>query len=92
LPSLFIDLSRTKTSGAESGEVVYLTGRLVESLNDWLDAASIDKGRVFRATDRWGNVSRLPLDQKAINDILKHRAELAGLNPGEFSAHGLRSS
>lgn len=30
-------------------------------------------------------------DPKAINDILKHRAELAGLDPTEFSAHGLRS-
>lgn len=36
-------------------------------------------------------VSRRPLDPKAINDILKQRAELAGLDPAEFSAHGLRS-
>ena len=36
-------------------------------------------------------ISRRPLDLKAINDILKYPAELAGLDPTEFSAHGLRS-
>ena len=34
-------------------------------------------------------ISRRPLDLKAINDILKYPAELAGLDPTEFSAHGL---
>ncbi len=91
LLSLSIHLGRTKTSGADSDEVVYLSGRPVDALNAWLAAAKIDKGSVFRAIDRWGNVSRRPLDPKAINDILKHRAELAGLDPAEFSAHGLRS-
>ena len=91
LPCLSIHLGRTKTSGANSDEVVYLSGRPVDALNAWLAAATIDKGSVFRAIDRWGNVSRRPLDPKAINDILKQRAELAGLDPTEFSAHGLRS-
>lgn len=91
LPSLSIHLGRTKTSVADKDEVVYLTGRPVDTLNAWLNAAKIDKGSIFRAIDRWGNVSRRPLDPKAINDILKHRAELAGLDPTEFSAHGLRS-
>ena len=91
LISLSIHLGRTKTSGADNDEVVYLSGRPVDAMNAWLAAAKIEKGSVFRAIDRWGNVSRRPLDPKAINDILKHRAELAGLDPGEFSAHGLRS-
>ena len=91
LPSLSIHLGRTKTSGADNDEVVYLSGRPIDALNAWLAASKIDKGSVFRAIDRWGNVSRQPLDPKAINDILKHRAELAGLDPAEFSAHGLRS-
>ncbi len=91
LPSLSIHLGRTKTSGANSDEVVYLSGRPVDALNAWLAAAKIDNGSVFRSIDRWGNVSRRPLDPKAVNDIVKHRAELAGLDPAEFSAHGLRS-
>mgnify|MGYP000754144473 FL=1 len=91
LPSMSIHLGRTKTSGADSDEVVYLTGRPVEALNAWLRAAKIDKGSVFRAIDRWGNVSKRPLDPKAINDIVKQRAVMAGLDPEEYSAHGLRS-
>jgi integrase len=91
LLSLSIHLGRTKTSGADNDEVVYLSGRPVDALNAWLTAARIDKGSVFRAIDRWGNVSRRPLDPKAVSDIVKQRAELAGLDPAEFSAHGLRS-
>jgi integrase len=91
LPSLSIHLGRTKTSGADHDEIVYLTGRPVDALNAWLTAAKIDSGSVFRAIDRWGNVSRRALDPKAVNDILKQRAALAGLEPSEFSAHGLRS-
>jgi integrase len=91
LPSLSIHLGRTKTSGAENDEVVYLTGRPVEALNAWLTAANINKGSLFRAIDRWGNVSHRALDPKAINDMVKHRAALAGFDPADFSAHGLRS-
>lgn len=91
LPSLSIHLGRTKTSGAENDEVVYLTGRSVDALNAWLEAGKIEKGSIFRAIDRWGNVSRRPLDPKTINDIVKYRVGLAGLDPAEFSAHGLRA-
>ena len=91
LPSLSIHLGRTKTSGADHDEIVYLTGRPVEALNAWMEAARIEVGSVFRKVDRWGNVSKRTLDPKSVNDIVKNRAELAGLDPGEFSAHGLRS-
>ncbi|MBA4799657.1 MAG: site-specific integrase [Rhizobiales bacterium] len=91
LPSLSIHLGRTKTSGADNEEVVYLTGRPVDALNAWLKAGRIESGSVFRAIDRWGNVSRRALDPKAVNDIVKQRASMAGLDPAEFSAHGLRS-
>ncbi len=91
LPSLAIHLGRTKTSGADHDEVVYLTGRPVEALNAWMIAAAIEAGSVFRKVDRWGNVSKRTLDPKSVNDIVKHRAALAGLDSGEFSAHGLRS-
>ncbi|MBO9127724.1 MULTISPECIES: tyrosine-type recombinase/integrase [unclassified Rhizobium] len=91
LPSMAIHLGRTKTSGADDDEVVYLTGRPVEALNAWLKAARIERGSVFRKIDRWGNVSTRTLDPKSVNDIVKSRAALAGLNPAYYSAHGLRS-
>ncbi|GLU28024.1 site-specific integrase [Brucella sp. NBRC 12950] len=91
LPSLGIHLGRTKTSGADHDETVYLTGRPVEALNRWLEASKIENGSVFRKIDRWGNVSARALEPSAINAIVKKRAEMAGLDAREFSAHGLRS-
>jgi integrase len=91
LPSLAIHLGRTKTSGADQDDVVYLTGRPVDALNAWLGAAKIDSDSVFRKIDRWGNVSRRALDPKAVNDIVKRRATMAGLESADYSAHGLRS-
>jgi integrase len=91
LPSRAIHLGRTKTSGADHDEVVYLTGRPVEVLDAWIEAARIESGSVFRKVDRWGNVSTRALEPGAVNAIVKQRAEMAGLEPEEFSAHGLRS-
>lgn len=91
LPSLAIHLGRTKTSGSEYDEVVYLTGRPVDALNAWMTASRIEGGSIFRKVDRWGNVSKRALEPAAVNGIVKQRAEMAGLEPGEFSAHGLRS-
>jgi integrase len=91
LPSRAIHLGRTKTSGADHDEVVYLTGRPVEALDVWIKLAKIDGGSVFRKVDRWGNVSKRALEAGAVNAIVKQRAEMAGLEPREFSAHGLRS-
>ena len=91
LSSLAIHLGRTKTTSGEQDDTVYLTGRPVEALYAWMSAAKIDKGSVFRGIGRWGTVSKRAIDPQSINAILKQRAEMAGLEPGEFSAHGLRS-
>ncbi|NKK29589.1 site-specific integrase [Rhizobium leguminosarum] len=91
LPSLALHLGRTKTTTGEQDDIVYLTGRPVEALNAWMTAARIDSGSVFRAIGRWGTVSRRAIDPQSVNAIIKQRVELAGLDRGEFSAHGLRS-
>jgi integrase len=89
LPSLSIHLGRTKIGNGD--DVVYLTGRPVEALQAWIAASIITSGSLFCGIDRWGTPSRRPLDPKSINDIVKHRAALAGLNPSDYSAHCLRS-
>lgn len=91
LPSLAIHLGRTKTTSGEQDDVVYLTGRPVEALNDWMVAAKIESGSIFRGIGRWGTVSRRALDPQSVNAILKQRAGMAGLGMEEFFAHGLRS-
>ncbi|MGP4753752.1 site-specific integrase [Agrobacterium pusense] len=91
LPSLAIHLGRTKTTSGDQDDTVYLTGRPVEALYAWMAAAKIDKGSVFRGIGRWGTVSKRALDPQSVNAILKQRAEMAGLDRGELSAHGLRA-
>lgn len=42
---------------------------MMNALNAWLVAAIIDIGSMFRAINRWGNVSKRAIVSKAINDI-----------------------
>ena len=63
----------------------------MDALNAWLAAGRLEGGSIFRKVDRWGNVSKRALEPSAVNQIVKERAALAGLDPVEFSAHGLGS-
>jgi integrase len=91
LPVLAIRLRRTKTSSAEAGESVLIVGRPVDALRAWLASSKIEAGPVFRPIDKWGNIGSGPLDPQSVNALIKSRCAVAGLDPREFSAHGLRS-
>lgn len=91
LPCLSIRLGRTKTTEAEGDASVLLVGRPVLALKAWLQRAGISEGPVFRGIDRWGNLEPRALTPQAVNLILKRRCAAAGLDPEQFSAHGLRS-
>jgi integrase len=91
LPCARIRLGRTKTSAAEHDAFVLLVGRPVTALQNWMARAAITEGAIFRAIDRWGHVERRALTPQAVNLILKTRIAKAGLDPAQFSAHGLRS-
>lgn len=69
----------------------YLMGPPVEALNAWIAAAKINNGSIFRGIGRWGTASKRTIDPQSVNAVLKQQAEMAGLEPREFSAHGLRS-
>ena len=91
LPCVAIQLGRTKTGVAEEAGRVLLVGPPVEALREWLERADIARGPIFRAIDRWEAVEEKALTPQSINLIVKRRCVLAGLEPREFSAHGLRS-
>jgi integrase len=91
LPVLAIRLRRTKTSSADAGESVLVVGRPVEALRAWLAFSKIDAGPVFRRVDKWGNIGAAALDPQSVNGIIKSRCAAAGLDPVQYSAHGLRS-
>ncbi len=58
VPKLAIRLGRTKTTAAEDDARVVVIGRAAQAVIDWLEAAKIDKGPVFRRIDRWGAAGR----------------------------------
>jgi integrase len=91
LPCLAIQLGRTKTAVVDEARRVLLVGPPVEALRVWLERADISKGPIFRAIDRWEALEERALTPQSINLIVKRRCAMAGLEPREFSAHGLRS-
>lgn len=91
LVCLAIQLGRTKTGVADEAGRVLLVGPPVEALREWLERTDISKGPVFRAIDRWEALEERALTPQSINLIVKRRCVMAGLEPREFSAHGLRS-
>lgn len=91
LPCVAIQLGRTKTGVADEAGRVLLVGPPVEALREWLERADIGKGPIFRAIDRWEALEDRALTPQSINLIIKRRCAMAGLEPREFSAHGLRS-
>ena len=86
-----ITLGRTKTASADDDARVLMIGPPVEALREWLERADITKGPVFRAIDHMEVIAQRALTPQSINLILKRRCAMAGLDPKEFSAHGLRS-
>ena len=86
-----IALGRTKTTGADDDARVLLVGPPVAALRTWLERADIASGPVFRAIDRWEGLVDRALTPQAVNLIVKRRCAQAGLDPAQFSAHGLRS-
>jgi integrase len=91
LPCLSLHLGRTKTTAADHGAKAYLIGYPVTALRQWLTEAGIEGGAIFRRIDQWGNIDRRALNAQSVNLILKSRCQKAGLDPAQFSAHGLRS-
>jgi len=91
LPCMTIALGRTKTAGADDDSRVLLVGPPVDALRLWLARAGIAKGAVFRALDQWQGMGERALTPQAVNLVLKRRCVLAGLDPQDYSAHGLRS-
>lgn len=74
-------LGRTKRGNADDGSRVLLIGRPAEALMLWLERAKIAKGPLFRGINRWGVMGKSAISGDGVNDILKRRCKLAGLEP-----------
>jgi integrase len=63
----------------------------VSALENWLSAAAIVNGPVFRPVDRHGRVSAGRLSGEAVSLILRDRMAAAGFDPTGYSGHSLRA-
>lgn len=60
-------------------------------LRQWLDAANIKAGPLFRAVDGAGRVSATALTDRSVAILIKGACRGAGLEPAPYSGHSLRS-
>ena len=82
--------SKTNQSGADLPENYKpVTGMAAQALRDWLAAAQITEGAIFRGIRKGGHLGD-PLSAAAVRKIVLERCALAGVE-GNFSAHSLRS-
>ena len=93
---LVVTLRRSKTDQEGRGQVrAVLFGRTpemcpVRALRAWLEAASVESGRVFRRVDRHGHVGER-LSCRAVAEVVKQYARRAGLEAQHFAGHSLRA-
>lgn len=62
-----------------------------DALREWLQAAGIESGPLFRMVDRWGNVRGGALSGQSVYETVRERMEALGENPDEYGAHSLRA-
>jgi integrase/recombinase XerD len=85
-------IARGKTDYSGFGRLVVLSKRTTEILREWLAAADLDRGPIFRPIYNGHVVSRR-MTSHCVGRILKARAKEAGASPEEvksISGHSLR--
>lgn len=85
-----LEHSKTQQAGVTAGSTPDkpIIGRSARALADWLEAAKITEGPIFRRI--WKSRVGPALLPGSVATIVKRRAALAGLE-GDFGAHSLRS-
>jgi integrase len=88
-------IRRSKTDQEGAGDVVPIPNgtklKPVAAILAWLEAARIDEGPVFRPITRGGVVRSQRLTDCSVAEIVKAKAEAAGLDARVFSGHSLRA-
>ncbi len=62
-----------------------------DALREWLDAAGIDSGPLFRMVDRWGNVRDGALSGQSVYETVRGRMEFIGHDPSDYGVYSLRA-
>ncbi len=87
--SATITVRRSKTDQDGEGTDLYLGPTTVAKLTEWLRAADITSGPLFRRIRRGGHPGTGPLHPSSIASILANRAAAVGIE-GKIRGHSLR--
>ena len=60
-------------------------------MREWLDAAGIETGAIFRPVNKSGVAAPSRLSDRSVANIVKAYAQRAGFDATTFSGHSLRS-
>jgi len=89
-----VHIRHSKTDQEGRGqEIAILRGtklRPVKAVQDWMEAAGIKDGPLFRSIDRHGTIGAA-LSAQSVALIVKQHADRAGLDPRQFAGHSLRA-
>jgi len=92
---LRVHIQKSKTDQEGAGEVVpVIRGNgscPCRAVKEWLDAAGIESGPVFRRMAKGGKICDNGLTPHSIGTIVKRYAKKAGLDPADYSGHSLRA-
>ena len=92
---LRVTIRRSKTDQEGQGVTIAIArGDVacpVKALREWLGAAGIEAGPLFRPINKAGRVAEKRLTDRSVANIVKAYAELAGFDASTFSGHSLRS-
>jgi integrase len=92
---LLVTIRRSKTDQEGEGVTIAIArGDLAcpaKALREWLDAAGIETGPIYRAIKTGGTVAPERLTDRSVANIVKAYAERAGFDATTFSGHSLRS-
>lgn len=93
---LVVTLTHSKTDQEQAGQQVgipYIGNKnmcAITAVNEWIKAADISKGPLFRGILKNGKVASQRLSDKSINLIVKKYIASIGLSPDLYGAHSLR--
>jgi site-specific recombinase XerD len=92
---LRVTIRQSKTDqDAEGATIAIARGAFacpVRALREWLDAAGIESGALFRSVNKAGRVAATRLTDRSVANIVKAMAGGVGLDASTFSGHSLRS-
>lgn len=90
-----ITIRKSKTDQESQGQLIAIPNgnrfRVVDALMDWLRAANITEGALFRSIKKGGIIQNTALTPKSVANIVKQYAGLSGLTVDDFSGHSLRA-